>query len=87
MNKNLEKEIMLLKARNKRVELDKAWETSWLRKGLITGLTYIVMCLILYVIGIQDFYLSALIPTIGFFLSTLSLEILKKQWIKRQKDK
>lgn len=31
-NKELEKEIEQIKARNKRVELDKAWETSWTRR-------------------------------------------------------
>ena len=31
MVKNLEKEIKDIKLRNKRVEADKAWETSWSR--------------------------------------------------------
>ena len=31
-NKELEKEILKIKERNKRVELDKAWETSWTRR-------------------------------------------------------
>ena len=29
---NLEKEIEKIKERNKKVELDKAWETSWIRR-------------------------------------------------------
>ena len=29
---DLEKEIEQIKLRNKKVELDKAWETSWTRK-------------------------------------------------------
>lgn len=32
--KNLEEEIENIKARNKRVELDKKWETCWTRKIL-----------------------------------------------------
>ena len=31
-NQELEKEIEQIKERNKRVELDKAWETSWTRR-------------------------------------------------------
>lgn len=31
-NEELEKEIMEIKERNKRVELDKKWETSWQEK-------------------------------------------------------
>ena len=30
--KDLEKRIEAIEERNKRVELDKAWETSWTRK-------------------------------------------------------
>ena len=33
----------MIKERNKRVELDKAWETSWTRKLCICILTYIVV--------------------------------------------
>ena len=29
--KELEEEVLKIKERNKRVELDKAWETSWTR--------------------------------------------------------
>ena len=31
-NKEIENEIEKIKLRNKKVELDKAWETSWVRK-------------------------------------------------------
>ena len=31
-NEELEKEIIKIKERNNRVELDKKWETSWTRK-------------------------------------------------------
>ena len=41
--KDLEKEIELIKERNKRVETDKAWETSWTRKICIAVLTYLVV--------------------------------------------
>ena len=41
--KELEKEIELIKMRNKRVEADKAWETSWTRKICIAVLTYLVV--------------------------------------------
>lgn len=36
---DLNKEIEEIKKRNKRVELDKAWETSWTRKICICILT------------------------------------------------
>ena len=47
---NLEEEIKKIQERNKRVELDKAWETSWTRKICICILTYIVVVAYSYII-------------------------------------
>ncbi len=82
--KELEKEIEEIKERNKRVELDKKWETSLLRKICIAVLTYIVV--IIYSILISktsNIFLSSLVPVIGFTLSTLSLKAVRKIWEKK----
>ena len=50
-NKDLENEIEKIKERNKKVELDKAWETSWTRKICICTLTYIVVVIYTYIIN------------------------------------
>lgn len=82
---NLEKEIENIKNRNKRVELDKAWETSFTRKICIMILTYIVVVIYTYIIKkLDNIYLSSLVPVIGFFLSTLSLNIIRKIWEKNK---
>ena len=76
---NLEKEIEEIKKRNKRVELDKSWETSWTRKICIMLLTYIVVVIYsLLIKKINNVYLSSLVPVIGFTLSTLSLRLVRK---------
>ncbi len=81
--KDLEKEIIQIKERNKRVELDKKWETSWTRKICIMILTYIVVIIYSYVIrNIDNIFLSSLVPVIGFSLSTLSLKLVRKIWEK-----
>ena len=51
---NLEEEIKKIQERNKRVELDKAWETSWTRKICICILTYIVVVAYSYIIRYFD---------------------------------
>jgi hypothetical protein len=79
--KCLERELELVKQRNARVETDKAWEGSAFRINAICVLTYIVATVFLYLIGVQRFWLSALIPTIGFYLSAQSLPAIKKWWI------
>lgn len=84
-NKDLEKEIIQIKERNKRVELDKAWETSWTRKICIMILTYVVVIIYSYVIrNIDNIFLSSLVPVIGFTLSTLSLKLVRKIWEKNK---
>ena len=78
---NFEEEINKIKERNKRVELDKAWETSWTRKICICILTYIIVVTYSYLIRIYDnILLSSLVPVIGFTLSTLSLKYIRKIW-------
>ena len=46
--KKVEEEIKEIKERNKRVELDKKWETSLTRKVCIAILTYIVVVIYSY---------------------------------------
>lgn len=84
--KDLETEIIEIKERNKKVTLDKKWETSWTRKICIMILTYIVVIIYSYVIrNIDNIFLSSLVPVIGFTLSTLSLKYIRTIWEKNQK--
>ena len=69
--------------RNQRVEIDKAWETSWTRRGIIAGVTYGVATIFMMRIGVADPYLGALVPTGGYLFSTLSLPLIKRWWISR----
>lgn len=81
---NIEKEIEIIKERNRKVEADKAWETSIFRTILITVATYFIATFFLYFVGVQNFLLSALVPAIGFYLSTQSLPFIKNWWIKNR---
>lgn len=83
MDADLTDEINAIKERNRRVEADKAWERSMLRIGSITLITYIIAALVMYAIGVADYLLNALIPSIGYFLSTQSLPAVKQWWIRR----
>ena len=86
--KDLEKRISKIEERNERVELDKAWETSWTRKLCIMVLTYIVVIIYSYLVQNYDnIFLSSLVPVIGFTLSTLSLKVVRKIWENNRKIK
>lgn len=80
---NVEEEIKKINQRNRRVEKDKEWETSIVRKICIMILTYIVVIIYSYVIKKYDnIFFSSLVPVIGFLLSTLSLSFIRKIWEK-----
>ena len=81
--KDLQKEIKEIKERNKRVEADKAWETSWARRILIVILTYIVIVLFFYFAGLPNPLINSIVPALAFFLSTLTLQAFKKVWIEK----
>lgn len=83
-NTELLQGIEQLEARNKRVEADKVWETSWQRRLAIIVLTYlVVVCYLYFVVHINP-WINALVPVIGFFLSTLTVSALKEYWLTRR---
>ncbi|MBU2566802.1 hypothetical protein KKG46_04565 [Patescibacteria group bacterium] len=81
---SLKIEIEQIKQRNKRVELDKAWETSWTRKLLLAFLTYFVIVLFFYIAGLARPFINAIVPTCGFLISTFTVPVVKKIWVKNQ---
>jgi len=83
----LEKEINALKARNKRVETDKEWETSYTRRGLLIIFTYLAIGFYLSAIKIENPWLNAIVPSVAFLLSTLTLPYFKNLWIKFKSKK
>jgi len=81
----LKKRVQNIEKRNKRVEEDKAWETSIFRKSIIAILTYIIITIFLIVIKFPKPFLNSIIPTVAFIISTLTLPLFKKMWVKLNK--
>ena len=77
---DIEKELQIIKERNQRVEMDKAWETSWTRRFFIAGVTYVIAGVWLVLINDNYPWLKAFVPTGGYILSTLSLPAVKRWW-------
>jgi len=78
----LEKRIERIESRNKKVERDKAWETSFTRRALLILFTYLSIGIYLNVINVSNPWLSAIVPSIGFWLSTLTMPYIKTLWEK-----
>jgi len=82
--KNIETRVQAIEDRNKRVELDKAWETSWTRRASIAALTYLVVVGYLFATGNDSPLINAIVPVVGFMLSTLALGFIRKLWEDKQ---
>ena len=78
-----EEQIQAILERNKHVEADKAWETSWFRRLTISLMIYTISIVFLWSIKSDTFELQALVPAGGYLLSTLSLPLVKKWWINK----
>lgn len=81
---NIEQEIEQIKQRNQRVEADKAWEVSWTRGLFIAAVTYLVAGVWLLTIHDTKPWLKALVPAIGYILSTFSIPVIKNWWSKHE---
>jgi hypothetical protein len=80
---SIEERLAVIEARNKKVETDKAWETSWTRRISIMVLTYLVVVAYLYFVVQIDPWINAIVPVIGFLLSTLTVRIIRDAWKSR----
>lgn len=78
----LEKEVEKIKERNRRVETDKAWELSVIRIILLMLFTYLAIGIYLRAINIPRPWLNAVVPSVAFMLSTLTLPFFKKIWLR-----
>ena len=78
----LEQRIEKIEKRNREVEENKAWEVSWTRRGVVAFFTYLAIALYLkFVVGVEPWF-NAIVPTVGFLLSTLTLPYFKTLWSK-----
>lgn len=82
MKNSIEERLQIIENRNKKVELDKSWETSWTRRITIVFLTYVVVTGYLTLIGNDQPFINGLVPAMGFLLSTLILKQVRNIWQK-----
>ena len=81
----LEARLKRIEDRNKKVESDKLWETSYFRRILLIAFTYIAVVFYLAAIRVARPWLNAIVPAAAFMLSTLTLPFFKKLWLKCRK--
>ena len=79
---DLSKRIEKIELRNRQVETNKSWETSFTRRIILFILTYLAIGIYLKVINVNQPWLNSIVPAFGFMLSTLTLPLFKKFWQK-----
>lgn len=78
---SLEQRVKNIELRNNRVEMDKAWETSWVRRLSIAAFTYATVAGYLALVIESDRPLvHAATPALGYLMSTLVLSRIRKRW-------
>jgi hypothetical protein len=82
---DLERRITRIEDRNRRVELDKSWETSFFRKIILSALTYAVIVSFFVFAGLPNPLYNSVVPTLAFLISTLSLPVFKRIWLKTRR--
>lgn len=75
-----EQRLVALEDRNKKVDSNKRWETSAVRRISIAVLTYIVVVVYHLFIGADRVFIISLVPVMGFLLSTLSLQFIRSKF-------
>jgi len=55
-----------------------------MRRFLLILFTYLSIGIYMHAVGIDNPWLNAVIPSLGFLLSTLTLPFFKELWIKKR---
>lgn len=82
--KELKTRVEKIEARNKKVEGDKAWETSKTRSVFIAVSTYLLIFVFMNLIGDSHPFLNAFVASVGYLISTSTYNFLKKRWLARR---
>lgn len=79
---DLEQRVQQIEERNNSVEVDKAWETSWIRRLLLMAFTYLAISVYLWAIEVPRPWLNGIVPAVAFMISTLTMPFFKRIWHK-----
>ena len=82
---NIIDRLQSIEERNRKVEADKKWETSYTRMFLLGAITCLVALIFLVLTKLPQPLLNAFVPAIGFMLSVQTLPMVKSRWMRHQK--
>ncbi len=77
----LQQALTAIKERNERVELEKAWEVSWVRRISITIVTFVITFAYMKLTNQEPLWLGSIVPAFGYLISTVSIPYMKEFWV------
>lgn len=80
---SIEERLASIETRNLRVEADKAWEKSLTRRAFLALITWLAAAFTLALMGSPEPGFLALVPVLGYIISTLSLTYLRRFWMEK----
>lgn len=80
----LEKDVFKLSSKVKKIQNEKEWHTSIVKKLTHSFITYLFTVSLLYSINYDDYLVDALIPTAVFFVAQFVTPVVKSLWIRRK---
>ncbi len=83
---DFEARLSAIELRNRRVEENKKWEMSWIRRGSVAILTYASIVCYHIAIGADNIFIISVVPVLGFIASTLSLQFIRSLFDKRKHE-
>jgi hypothetical protein len=72
--------VLEIQQRNSRVEADKAWETSRTRRACVALVIYLAASGVFLRLESPRPYADAVVPVLGYILSTLTFGAIKDWW-------
>ena len=79
----LKEEIEAIKARNRRVEADKGWETSKTRSFFVASITFLLAYFFMHLISEREAFWKAVAGSLAYLASTTTYGILKNWWLRK----
>lgn len=83
--KKIREDVETIKLRNKRVEADKAWETSKTRNTFIALTSFVIIYIVMRQVNADHPFTNAVVSAAIYLLSTASYGIIKQWWLKRRR--
>ena len=69
-------------SRNKKVDKEVLWKNSYTHRISVSILIYVISVCCFYFTSVSEIFIIALIPSLGYFISTIKLKIIRNIWEK-----